>query len=308
MRFIARPPGTRAGRRAARPAPARRPPARRRGDHDRVQVELGDRRVGVGERADPDGDVRERVDVASARVEQREERSWGSCPALPRARAERGEPATSPSTSAVPPPAPQATTGPKRSSASTPTSISTPGPAIRWTRKSSTASRPHRAACAISCAARADRGRAGEAEPHRPGLRLVHDAGRDALERHRPAELGGGLRRGRDRGDTPLLDQRDPVGGEQRRDLVRAQPAAAAGERAGRIAAAASASSVEPRRLDGGVRPAAGVGGGAAERASGSLGRAEVGILVGGTARFRPSARGARRRSPVGEGAPARAA
>ena len=48
-----------------------------------------------------------------------------------------------------------------------------------------------------------------------------------------PAELGGGLRGGRDGGDAPLLDQRDPVGGEQRLDLVRTEPPAAACEGAG---------------------------------------------------------------------------
>ena len=93
------------------------------------------------------------------------------------------------------------------------------------------ASRRPRAACAISCAAR--RTAVGPVRPSRtaPGLRLVHDAGRDALQRDRPAELRRGLRRGRDRADPPLLDQRDPVGAEQRLDLVRPQPPAAARER-----------------------------------------------------------------------------
>ena len=74
--------------------------------------------------------------------------------------------------------------------------------AIRWTRKSS-AGVPGGLERVRDLLRRApDRGRPGQTEPHRAGLRLVHDAGRDALERDRPAELGGGLRGRGDRATT----------------------------------------------------------------------------------------------------------
>ena len=198
----------------------------------------------VGERADAHDDLGQRADVGPRALEQRERAQLARSSSSASSRASgASRTATSPSTSAVPPPAPQATTGPKRSSASTPTSISTPG--VRHPLDEEALGGRSGAGEALrDVLGGAPHGRrAGQPEPHRAGLRLVHDAGRDALQRDLPAQLRRGLaRRGR-RADAPLLDERDAVGGEQR---LRPRRAAASRRRARarrtRIAAAASAS------------------------------------------------------------------
>ena len=74
-----------------------------------------------------------------------------------------------------------------------------------------------------------DRGRPAQPEPHRARLRLVHDAGRDALQRDRPAELAGRLRR---RGGATTPAAARPARSRRRRAAPGPRPAAASRRRA----------------------------------------------------------------------------
>ena len=145
------------------------------------------------------------------------------------------------------------------------------------------------------------RGRAVETEPHGARLRLVHDAGRDALQRDRArrARPRPSPRR-RPSDDPPLLDQRDPVGAEQRR---RPRPAATSRRRAratGRARPPPRRRRRRPSRAGGVARSARTRR--AAERARGASGARNVGTCAraraGGDAAA--ATRGVRRRRAAG--------
>ena len=134
---------------------------------------------------------------------------------------------------------------------------------------------------ATSCAAR--RTAVGPASPSRtaPACALCTTPGATPFSATGPAELRRGLRGGGDGGDPALLDEADPVGGQQRLDLVRPQPPAAARERAGEDRGGrVGVDVVERRRLGRGRGAPARVRGGTAERPRGALGRAERGDLA----------------------------
>src|SRR5215218_1641004 len=98
---------------------------------------------------------------------------------------------TSPRSSTARPPAPQATTGPKSGSPTTPAIISTPADAIRWARNPS-GSYPA--------------ARTAQAKPHGADVRFVDQPRRDDLHGHFATELHRAACDGGRAGGGPTLD------------------------------------------------------------------------------------------------------
>jgi hypothetical protein len=110
-------------------------------------------------------------------------------------------------------------------------------------------------------------GRAREPEPNGADVALVDEARQHALQRHLPAELGGGPARRARRGDEPALHHRDAPALQEPLDLLRRQPPSPAPQPRGDDRHRRRRVGVG--RLERGVgrrRPAAGVADGVRER------------------------------------------
>ncbi len=132
--------------------------------------------------------------------------------------------------SAAVPPAPQASTGPKLRSWTTPTISSTPAGAIGWTIRPSSLW-PARATAASICSA-PSRTSSGPSRPSStpPASLLCRSPVGNRLQRHRPAELGGRRDRLLGIGDHLRCDQRQAVALEQLGHPPRRKPARPASE------------------------------------------------------------------------------